>query len=1233
MVFLGRLRDTVACVSHCCFQETIDDDVDDTVDDDDDYDDDMEWHGTPEPAIFQLFEPVATFSVRLFDEREFPSHYVSKRKKCTYKILKKKNEATDLSAKNAVSGCAHVRKSINFASMKRGLQKQVFGQCEVMYKSDTLVKAITVYKSDTLVNAFAVYKSDTFVNAFAVYKSDTLVNAFAVYKSDTLVNAFAVYKSDTLVNAITVYKSDTLGCADEALSSMETFFMSETTTIYVCLQCGCQFHFLRYQPVANTAAKELEDEVIFLAVVGCGISSPRRHASRHAKDSTSHALAINTTSWIVWCNECRVPNVDSFKGRNGSLTQKVTTWIGDIYTACFCKASVVVVNQAAHTASVPAASFNVDSSQESKGPLGQKVMGLRNVGNTCFFNAAMQNLIQTYSLENLLMERIEGGPLFLPGSDNSSTCSRDEDDYIMNLPSIRISLSKARPVTMELANFLQEIKSAPQTNVVNPSDLFEEVCREAPMFRGHQQHDSHELLSHMLDIMRSEEIKRGQVAVLKYFELVVNSDPQTIDHDVRMKVRQYGRQVKHTFVDALFGGCLVSTVMCEECQYISQTLEPFLNLSLPVQEEKTTLGQQLSCCKCNHTVASLNLVVWFVCTSVHSSGRSKEGEGHLLPHLMMMSSMACLYNIGLVERKNECEEEESDREAKEVIINVEEEEGNREGDVKEDIVAMLGDMDGKGGDREVDVNEDFQPVELENKCEKEERDREEDVKVEKKKIGLEEEGGSVHDLNKYIIFEEGVYESKEEGNRMADVMQEWKKEDAEEGYNMDAKDASVIYNLMPSGDALWETGDADGPNKESPIANGEMHKSKVTVHAEYMNGTIVNGYLVSDDTSSEEPMELEAAASSIMLSSSSYKHLDTGEQVISDVTSGTNTSSVSETGSSGFSQELSLNMLYQSSEESEKVKDSDVPVNSSQSHVSDDTGISTQGTGSMDSATVGNNESPLKAGNDEDVSISFNVQHLKPSEFEDPQPVRSRKEIWREGKRKSVSTLAPRYQSTSSECSLESCLSLFTSPELLTGNNKFGCKNCTKLKKKSNPNTEIKTVYSDASKKYLIIQPPAVLTLHFKRFEQFNIKKISKLDCHVDFPFVLDLAPYCSALCQNVKAGQKKILYSLYGVVEHKGSLKYGHYTAYVKVRPNINTQTNFLSTHQVSVKEYLDQYTENVLKMGEKMEEEMEEDNVSEIMVPSGQWFHISDSHVSKVTEATVKHAQAYMLFYERIY
>ena len=34
-------------------------------------------------------------------------------------------------------------------------------------------------------------------------------------------------------------------------------------------------------------------------------------------------------------------------------------------------------------------------------------------------------------------------------------------------------------------------------------------------------------------------------------------------------VVEYGRQVKHTFVDSLFGGYLMSTVTCEECKNVS----------------------------------------------------------------------------------------------------------------------------------------------------------------------------------------------------------------------------------------------------------------------------------------------------------------------------------------------------------------------------------------------------------------------------------------------------------------------------------------------------------------------------------------------------------------------------------------------------------------------------------------------------------------------------------------
>ena len=49
---------------------------------------------------------------------------------------------------------------------------------------------------------------------------------------------------------------------------------------------------------------------------------------------------------------------------------------------------------------------------------------------------------------------------------------------------------------------------------------------------------------------------------------------------------------------------------------------------------------------------------------------------------------------------------------------------------------------------------------------------------------------------------------------------------------------------------------------------------------------------------------------------------------------------------------------------------------------------------------------------------------------------------------------------------------------------------------------------------------------------------------------------------QGVKTGQSKVLYGLYGVVEHSGRLSGGHYTAYIKVRPGLTPHTQFLHSN-----------------------------------------------------------------------
>ncbi|XP_069046289.1 ubiquitin carboxyl-terminal hydrolase 16 isoform X2 [Lepisosteus oculatus] len=202
-------------------------------------------------------------------------------------------------------------------------------------------------------------------------------------------------------------------------------------------------------------------------------------------------------------------------------------------------------------------------------------------------------------------------------------------------------------------------------------------------------------------------------------------------------------------------------------------------------------------------------------------------------------------------------------------------------------------------------------------------------------------------------------------------------------------------------------------------------------------------------------------------------------------------------------------------------------------------------------------------------------------------------------------TLADREAPGKQDCSVQSCLYQFTEVEHLTTNNSLQCVTCTQHKNKGSRSSSDgeKCVYTDALKQMLISLPPPVLTLHLKRFQQVGYS-VCKVNRHVIFPQVLDLAPFCTTNCKNVPEGEKKVLYRLYGIVEHSGTMRSGHYTAYVKVRPN-NCLTNQLNglTPQASDSESV-----------------------------KGSWFHISDTSVQAVPETKVLNSQAYLLFYERI-
>lgn len=246
-------------------------------------------------------------------------------------------------------------------------------------------------------------------------------------------------------------------------------------------------------------------------------------------------------------------------------------------------------------------------------------------------------------------------------------------------------------------------------------------------------------------------------------------------------------------------------------------------------------------------------------------------------------------------------------------------------------------------------------------------------------------------------------------------------------------------------------------------------------------------------------------------------------------------------------------------------------------------------------------------------------------------------------------TIAPRYQCEEGECSVQSCLSNFTASELMTDNNKVGCDKCTeRINGKDG-----KTINTNATKQFLISNPPAVLILHLKRFQVGPRCMFRKLARHVSFPMTLDIASFCGSKVKNlpnIQRHQKKLMYSLYGVVEHSGGMHGGHYVAYVKVRPQISKDDPRWKHLPEGSKAELDRADEQKARMEEALLQKNDsDDSVDEIneeelgavggsdepviTAPPGKWYYVSDSRVTESSEEIVKNVEAYLLFYERIY
>lgn len=113
---------------------------------------------------------------------------------------------------------------------------------------------------------------------------------------------------------------------------------------------------------------------------------------------------------------------------------------------------------------------------------------------------------------------------------------------------------------------------------------------------------------------------------------------------------------------------------------------------------------------------------------------------------------------------------------------------------------------------------------------------------------------------------------------------------------------------------------------------------------------------------------------------------------------------------------------------------------------------------------------------------------------------------------------------------LEECIEQFSAEEVLDGDNAWYCAKCK--------------ARVTATKTLELWKPPPVLVVHLKRFSVDERGRARKLTTNVTFPLTdLDLEPMCKSPQRDPP------LYDCYSVVNHRGSVNAGHYTAFARNR------------------------------------------------------------------------------------
>ncbi|XP_076254186.1 ubiquitin carboxyl-terminal hydrolase 2-like isoform X4 [Rhynchophorus ferrugineus] len=206
------------------------------------------------------------------------------------------------------------------------------------------------------------------------------------------------------------------------------------------------------------------------------------------------------------------------------------------------------------------------SSADSRNGLG--LVGLRNIGNTCFMNSVLQCLSNT----KVLLDYIR----------NESY----QKDVNNTTSSMKGALIKA------FSELIKELWGSDTSGPVNTAALKAQIQRFAPRFMGYAQQDAQEFLRYLLEGLH-EEVNR---VTSKPKPITTDIDDNLSDAEKANEAWRRYLRAEDSFIVDMFVGQLKSTLKCTHCGHCSVTFDPFWDLSLPLPSGRHTTSVRLAHC-------------------------------------------------------------------------------------------------------------------------------------------------------------------------------------------------------------------------------------------------------------------------------------------------------------------------------------------------------------------------------------------------------------------------------------------------------------------------------------------------------------------------------------------------------------------------------------------------------------------------------------------------------------